>query len=619
MIIYEAQSKDRFLEDQPNIEILLKKKMSESIHEKPSDNEVFSWKNSLAIMADIVRSDKIPNDVGIFLEYNIPTTDNRVDFIITGKDDGDRNNVVLIELKQWQHVKKTSKDGIVETKYNDGLKETLHPSYQVFSYAYLLYSNIEPVQKKNVMLKLAAFLHNCEDSAVIHDSFYSKYLKHAEAFCIDDRQKLIDFIAANVKKGDRGKGLYEIEHGNIRPSKSLADSLCGMVKGNREFMMIDSQKLTYENVLTMHDRFKTTGMKQVMIVKGGPGTGKSVIGINLLCEATRRGWIAKYVTKNNAPRNVYSAKLQESHVSDINTVPIDSLFKGSLAHCFGVPNQYDLLIVDEAHRLMNGTLYDKNDDQMAKLINAAKTIVFFIDENQRVSLEDAGSIEGIISRAKRYHCAEPTVSELISQFRCNGSTLYLRWLDNLLQITPWSKLKLSDIGYDLKVMDTPNEVMNFIKEKNKYNNKSRVVAGYCWEWKSRKRNNVMDIEYPEYNFAYQWNHPDDKTWSITEGSIDQIGCIHTCQGLEFDYVGVIIPDDLIYRNGKVEVNPSKHPYDDRNLKGWKRIIQERDIEGKEIIRRLIKNTYRTLLTRGMKGCRVFIQDPELKQYFIHNI
>lgn len=619
MIIYEAHSKGRFLEDQPNIENLLKEKMYESIHEEPSNNEVFSWKNSLAVMADIVRSDKIPNDVGIFLEYNIPTTDNRVDFIITGTDDSNRNNVILIELKQWKHVKKTSKDGIVETKYEDGLKETLHPSYQVFSYAYLLYSNIEPVQNKNVMLKLAAFLHNCEDNAIIHDSIYNKYLKHAEAFCMDDRQKLIDFIAANVKKGDRGKGLYEIEHGKIRPSKSLADSLCGMVKGNREFMMIDSQKLTYENVLAMHDRFKTTGMKQVMIVKGGPGTGKSVIGINLLCEATRRGWIAKYVTKNNAPRNVYAAKLQQKHVSDINTVPIDSLFKGSMAHCFGVSNQYDLLIVDEAHRLMNGTLYDKDDDQMAKLIYAAKTIVFFIDENQRVSLDDAGSIEGIISRAKRLHCAKPVVSELISQFRCNGSTLYLRWLDNLLQITSGSIFKLSDIGYDLKVMDTPNEVMNFIKEKNKYNNKSRVVAGYCWEWKSRKQNDIMDIEYPEYNFAYQWNRPDDKTWSITEGSIDQIGCIHTCQGLEFDYVGVIIPDDLIYRNGKIEVNPSKHPHDDRNLKGWKRIIQERGEEGKEIIRRLIKNTYRTLLTRGMKGCRVFIQDPELKQYFIQNI
>lgn len=593
--------------------------MYESIHEEPSNNEVFSWKNSLAVMVDIVRSDKIPNDVGIFLEYNIPTTDNRVDFIITGTDENNRNNVILIELKQWQHVKKTSKDGIVETKYEDGLKETLHPSYQVFSYAYLLYCNIEPVQNKKVMLKLAAFLHNCEDNAIIHDSIYNKYLKHAEAFCMDDRQKLIDFIAANVKKGDRGKGLYEIEHGKIRPSKSLADSLCGMVKGNREFMMIDSQKLTYENVLAMHDRFKTTGMKQVMIVKVGPGTGKSVIGINLLCEATRRGWIAKYVTKNNAPRNVYAAKLQQKHVSDINTVPIDSLFKGSMAHCFGVSNQYDLLIVDEAHRLMNGTLYDKDDDQMAKLINAAKTIVFFIDENQRVSLDDAGSIEGIISRAKRLHCAKPVVSELISQFRCNGSTLYLRWLDNLLQITSGSIFKLSDIGYDLKVMDTPNEVMNFIKEKNKYNNKSRVVAGYCWEWKSRKRNDIMDIEYPEYNFAYQWNRPDDKTWSITEGSIDQIGCIHTCQGLEFDYVGVIIPDDLVYRNGKIEVNPSKHPHDDRNLKEWKRIIQERGEDGKEIIRRLIKNTYRTLLTRGMKGCRVFIQDPELKQYFIQNI
>lgn len=296
MIIYEAQCKNRFLEDQPNIENILKKKVAETVHEEPSENEVLSWRSSLSVMAEVMRSDSIPDDVGIFLEYNIPTTDNRVDFIITGKDEADKENVILIELKQWQHVNKTNKDGIVETRYEEGMKETPHPSYQVFTYAYLLYSNMKAVQEEKVHLKLAAYLHNCEDRNAVMDKFYAKYLEHTKVFCREDQQKLIDFIAANVKKGDRGKGIHEIENGEIRPSKSLADSISGMVRGNREFMMIDSQKVVYENVLAMHETYLRTDKKQIMIVKGGPGTGKSVIGINLLCESTRRRWNAKYVT-----------------------------------------------------------------------------------------------------------------------------------------------------------------------------------------------------------------------------------------------------------------------------------------------------------------------------------
>jgi hypothetical protein len=192
------------------------------------------------------------------------------------------------------------------------------------------------------------------------------------------------------------------------------------------------------------------------------------------------------VTKNSAPRNVYTHKLEENSISDLNTIPIGSLFKGSMAHCFEVSNQYDLIIVDEAHRLMNGTQDQRDDDQMKKLINAAKTIVFFIDENQRVSLDDAGTIDGIKERAHSLGCAEPIMDELVSQFLCNGSTEYLRWLDNLLQIERKAVPPLSEIGYDFDVMDTPKEVMDFIRKKNTVNNKSRVVAGYCWTWKSRK-------------------------------------------------------------------------------------------------------------------------------------
>ncbi len=616
MIIYEAQNKQTFLADQPFIEEKLKARISEAIQEDPSQNEVISWKNSIAAMADVIKHKSIPEDVGIFLEYNIPTTDNRVDFIITGLDDEDKETVILIELKQWKHVNKTDKDGIVETWYEEGMKETIHPSYQVFTYAYLLYSNMKPVQDQSVKLRLAAYLHNCVDKSIVRDCFYGKYLQHAEVFCKDDEQELIDFIVANIKKGDRGKGLYEIEQGEIRPSKALADSIAGMVEGNREFMMIDSQKVVYENILAMYAKYERTGKKQIMIVTGGPGTGKSVIGINLLCEATRRRWNAKYVTKNSAPRNVYSHKLTQNSIFRINSCPVNSLFKSSMSYCFSVANQYDLIIVDEAHRLMNGTRDNPGDDQMLKLINAAKTIVFFIDENQRVSLEDFGTISGIRERAEKLDCDNPIMDELTSQFRCNGSTDYLKWLDNILQITPRKIAPLHEIGYDFDVLDTPNEVMDFIREKNSINNKSRVVAGYCWTWVSSKKGyeSTMDISYPEYGFAYQWNKHDDNIWSISEGSIDQIGCVHTCQGLEFDYVGVIVADDVIYRDGRIQVVPSRHPSDDKNLSGWKKIVENQGEEGKECIRRLIKNTYRTLMTRGMKGCRVYIHDEALRDY-----
>ena len=211
--------------------------------------------------------------------------------------------------------------------------------------------------------------------------------------------------------------------------------------------------------------------------------------------------------------------------------------------------------------------------------------------------------------------------ELKSQFRCDGSDGYLAWLDNTLEIRETANYDLDD-KYDFKVFDNPNELRKAIMEKNKINNKSRLVAGYCWNWISdgKNKSDIYDIEIPEYDFGMSWNLGNSKTWAIDEASINEVGCIHTCQGLEFDYVGVIIGDDLRYENNHIVTDYKKRAKTDQSLKGINKIAKEDGYEEAEkIADTIIKNTYKTLMTRGMKGCYVYCTNKELEKYLKLNI
>ena len=232
-------------------------------------------------------------------------------------------------------------------------------------------------------------------------------------------------------------------------------------------------------------------------------------------------------------------------------------------------------------------------------------------------MKDIGSIDEIKKYANELG-AGIRIVELESQFRCNGSDGYLSWLDNMLEIRKTANFDDMDFDYDFRVLDNPNEVRRLIEEKNKENNKSRMVAGYCWNWISEGKNNtdIHDIVIPEYNFEMSWNLGNSQTWAIDQMSVNEIGCIHTCQGLEFDYVGVIIGDDLRYEGGHIITDYKKRASTDQSLKGINKIAKE---DGQEEANRvadvIIKNTYRTLMTRGMKGCYVYCKDLELKKYF----
>lgn len=613
MIVYHA-SKKGFINDVFNGTIAddIDNAFIAHLGRHTSPNEKLSWKNSMMHMYKVINTPDIPDSSSIAIEYQIPLTSKRIDFIISGMDENQRANIVIIELKQWEQAKLSQKSGVIQTRFQHGERETTHPSYQAWSYAYMLQNYNETICEQNICLSPCAFLHNYPADNIISNSCYVEYIDKAPLFLKSDAGKLQDFIKTRIKHGSKEDIVWLIDKGKLRPSKQLADTLNSMLRGNQEFVLLDDQKVVYETALNMA-RKAVNGQKQVLIVEGGPGTGKSVIAINLLVELTKEGIIAQYVSKNAAPRDVYTAKLSGNFKKGY----INNLFVSSGSFINTPKNAFGTLIVDEAHRLnMKSGLYSNlGENQIIEIIQAARFSVFFIDDRQRVHIKDIGSKVAIQKYAASCQAVVHT-TKLNSQFRCNGSDGYLSWLDNTLQIRETANIQLSSEDYDFKIFSDPNELFETIKKKNKINNKARIVAGYCWDWNSKKDPNANDIILPEYNFRKRWNLNSDKNlWIIKNDSVEEIGCIHTCQGLELDYIGVIIGPDMRYENNQIITDVNQRSSNDQSVKGFKSLITQNKEKALQNADEIIKNTYRTLMTRGMKGCYVFCCDKNLAEYF----
>lgn len=469
----------------------------------------------------------------------------------------------------------------------------------------------ETVREQNIQLMPCAFLHNYQEDHIISNECYAEYIAKAPLFLKSDAGKLQEFIKKHIKYGAKEDIVYLIDNGKLRPSKQLADALNSMLHGNKEFVLLDDQKVVYETALNLA-REAAKGPKQVLIVEGGPGTGKSVVAVNLLVELTKEGVVAQYVSKNAAPRDVYTAKLSGSFKKSY----INNLFVGSGSFIDTPQNTFGALIVDEAHRLnMKSGLYSNlGENQIIEIIQASRFSVSFVDDRQRVHIKDIGSKAAIQKFAESLGAIVHT-AKLSSQFRCNGSDGYLSWLDNTLQIRETANIRLSVEDYDFRIFSDPNQLFETIKEKNKINNKARVVAGYCWDWNSKKNPNDYDIILPEFHFKKRWNLNTDKNlWIIGNNSIEEIGCIHTCQGLELDYVGVIIGPDMRYENGQIITDVTQRSANDQSVKGFKSLMAYNKNKALQDADEIIKNTYRTLLTRGMKGCYVYCCDKPLAEY-----
>ena len=578
-------------------------------------SELNSWRNSLKEMYITLNDSNIPSDVGVAIEYNIPQTSKRVDFLISGYGKDNKGNVIIVELKQWEKLQAIEgQEAIVETFIGGANRRVVHPSYQAWSYAALIKDYNEYVQDADIELHPCAYLHNYPrvENDPLDAKQYKEVLADAPAFTYGQRDALRNFIKKSIITGDNEDTLVKIEHGKIRPSKQLQDSISGMLKGNKEFIMLDEQKVVYENILSLSTKCQKDGKKRTIIVEGGPGTGKTVVAINLLAELTKRNQFVQYVSKNAAPRTVYGYKLKGT----MKKSSVDNLFRGSGCYTEAPMNSVGTILADEAHRLneKSGMFQNIGENQIKEIIHASRCSVFFIDESQRVTTSDIGSIAEIEKWAEREN-SEVIKMELVSQFRCNGSDGYLAWVDDVLQIRDTANYDLEGIDYDIQICDSPKEMERIVIEKNSIRNRARILAGYCWNWPKDTRNDVNyhDIKIGDYGIS--WNLDGGDAFAINPNSVHEAGCIHTSQGLEFDYVGVIIGDDMRYENGEIITDYSKRAKTDQSMKGIKGLAKEDPEKANQLADEIIKNTYRTLMTRGMKGCYVYCTDSELATYF----
>lgn len=615
MIVYDGLKTD-FLTSCVNdtIAIEIEQNILTKMGRHTGRSEFRSWENSLNYMFKVLSDEEIPSDAGIAIEYNIPQTAKRVDFMISGYDQNNNPEMVIIELKQWESLEKVDgMDALVDTFTGGANRRVVHPSYQAWSYAQLIGDYNAAAQDNNVNLLPCACLHNYlrHESDPLDAEQYRPYLEEAPAYTKGQVQNLRDFIKKSIRTGDKKELLYLVDNGKVRPSKSLQNSIASMLKGNREFVMIDEQKVAYEEILRLSTLCQKDYKKRTIIVQGGPGTGKSVIAINLLSELTQRDQVVQYVSKNSAPRLVYLQKLKGL----MKKSSVDNMFKGSGTYTEVGSNVAHTLLVDEAHRLneKSGMFHNMGENQIKEIINAAFCSVFFIDESQRVTMDDIGSVAEIEKWA-RQEGSELHYLELHSQFRCNGSDGYLAWIDDVLDIRETANYDLEGIDYDIRIFDSPTEMRRLVIEKNCSSNSARILAGYCWEWikAGTKDTNCHDIKIDDFEMS--WNLDNGVPFAVSDTSINEVGCIHTSQGLEFDYVGVILGDDIRYEDGHVVTDFTKRAKTDQSLKGIKKLYKESPDVARARADEIIKNTYRTLLTRGMKGCYIYCTDKGMKEY-----
>lgn len=611
MIIYQ-NSVTGFQSDVDNNQIAdkIEQEFIEKIGHTVSPSEKSSWNNSLYRMGTIVRLSKLPDTCWILIEYNIPSTSKRIDFLICGNDQHNQKNFIIVELKQWEKATTTDMPYLVNTFIHGNYHDVAHPSYQAYSYKHFLCDMSTAVYEKNIHPYSCAYLHNYKagKKEPLLDKKYAEFYLDTPIFFKDDAPKLEKFFHEYVGRGNGDTIVQDFVSSKIKPSKKFIEYVSDLFQHNPAYILLDEQVIAYANIM----KYACASDKRTtIIVNGGPGTGKSVVAMNVFVDLLKSGKNALFVAPNSSFKTAMIDVLAWHKVKAKNRLM--KIFSGSTKFCEVSPLSYDVLIVDEAHRLKaKGTYMYKGDSQVEDVIKASRVNVFFIDDEQRIRPNDEGSMDYVESVAKKNH-SEVIKVELKAQFRCSGADGFVNWVEHTLQIRDTANFDGWDKeSFEFKIMDSPQDLEKYIQRKRINGYTARIVAGFAWPWTAAKDGNpdaeIADVKIAEYGYARPWNSRHDQyTWAIDESKSHQIGCIHTSQGLEFDYVGVILGRDIYYNPDTHTVNGDYENYYDKTGKSGLRNKPDE-------LTQYIKNIYRVLMTRGIKGCTIFCCDKNLQAY-----
>lgn len=573
-------------------------------------SEYKAWQISLNFLKNSFESTELQSNT-LIIEYELPYSTRRIDVLVFGRDQQKNDSVVLIELKQWsnENVEDCPSEGNVVVDYGRFRKEQAHPSLQVQGYHYDLKDFLTVFgEKPDIELNSCAYCHNYSRDEGNKVLFLPKFRKELEGFPVfakEDVRALGTYLKERLSQGSGAEVFGRFVTSPIRPSKKLLEHTSEMINKQQIFNLIDDQIAAYNSIMHRARNLAKSTRKSIVIVKGGPGTGKSVIALEVMGELMRQGRTVFHATGSSAFTNTLR-KIVGSRAQ--------RLFKFFNSFITTEENSIEVLVCDEAHRVRktSNSRYTRREDrsdlpQIDELLRVAKLNIFFIDENQIVRPEEIGSIALIKEAAKRFGIEDRDIAEfeLKTQFRCSGSDSYLQWLDKVLGITDSEEFAF-DARMEFKIFDKPSEMMNEVRQRNAdKKNSARIVAGFCWPWSNPNPDGSLVNDVVIGDFAMPWEKKDTFwKWATDDSGMEQVGTVYTAQGFEFDYIAVIFGNDLAF---------------DLEKREWKSIpTNSNDTQVKRKnpnLTRHLQNVYRVLMSRAHKGVYVHFMDKDTEKRF----
>ena len=578
----------------------------------PSPAEKRSWENSLVEISELFIQCGL-GDVNLLVEYQLPYSSKRIDLIALGSNPkNDSPTVIVIELKQWTNA--SIFEGALDSLKIDSYGNTpiLHPAVQVSRYCEYLNDFNRYVSDESTNLFGIAYLHNWLDK---NNSALDliQPTNNGMLFTGNQKNKLKEFLTARISPKYSDQITDDFLNSKIAPTKQLMQLAAEEVKNREQFRLLDEQQIAYSMVMKAVRDAETSNSKTAVIITGGPGTGKSVIALSLLGELSRRGKTTLHATGSKAFRN----SLRK--IAGARSPQVQKLFSYFNSFMSAERNSLDVIICDEAHRIRetSANRYTKADlrtgtPQLHELLNVARVPVFLLDSNQVVRKGETGTPEYIEDEARELGLQVIRV-DLDGQFRCGGSRLYETWLNGFLNLDISNKVTwTSDPNFNLLVASSPEEIESKLRKFESEGYKSRITAGYCWTWNDPNEDGTLPNDVKIGNWSKPWNVKGDRgvggylsgeLWAIDPRGFDQIGCVYTAQGFEYDWNAVIFGPDLVWRSGiwVADRSGSKDPA----MRGI----------APEHFETLVKNTYKVLLTRGLVGTLIYSVDEETQKYF----
>jgi len=599
----------------------LEQRFVERFRYSPGQSEVRSWQNSLTRMAGVLRDVDL-TDHGVVVELQLPLSSRRLDCMITGHDTSKQPSAVIVELKQWDAVSPSPVDGCVTAFTGRGLRDVLHPSNQAGGYQRYLLDTHTAFADGRIRLEACAWLHNLPTARAeaILDECHEELLALNPSFTGDTVVELESYLDTNLRGGDGLPVLEEVLRGRYRPHKRLLDHVARTIAAEPTYILLDEQQVAFNHILTLVRASRLNDQRTVFLVRGGPGTGKSVIAVNLVGELARQGYTINHATGSKAFTETLRSAVGK------RAAAVFSYYRN---YSTAEPDGLEVLVLDEAHRVRatSDNQFTKKADrsdkpQVEELVAAARTSVFFIDDLQVVRPGEVGSSALIRDAASRAG-AQLFEHELETQFRCGGSDHYVSWVANLLDLerTPDVILDPAD-EFDFDIVDTPEELEALIRMRHEEGFTARLAAGFCWRWSDPRKDGTLEDDVRLGDWAMPWNAkpdagrlapgiPKSNSWATDPGGVNQVGCVYTAQGFEYDYAGVIVGPDLVWRPRDGWIGQPEYSKDGAVTRGLKRS----DFSFTE----LAKNTYRVLLTRGLRGCYVYFDDDTTRDFVLSRV